>query len=159
MSRLNLTDAGFLAADLVGASDDEVVLGSKDDIAIFAHDFDIEMPEGRFPGAFGKLKIEDSLPGGDLGDGSEGQTAQLMSQLLAEGKSIDTPGRRLADTNSGSLGVPGDVQPAPFFEGAEGQGYGKAIALNYLFEAGGEPLGLNFRTGGGEGGIVNGLHD
>ena len=70
MPGLDGADAGLFGADLVGTGDDEIVLGGEDDIAVFAHDFGVEMPEGRFSGAFGELQVYNSFPGGDGGDGN-----------------------------------------------------------------------------------------
>ena len=63
-------DAGLFGADLVGAGDNQIVLGGEDDIAVFAHDFGVEMPEGWFAGTFGELQVDDSFPRGDGGDGN-----------------------------------------------------------------------------------------
>ena len=70
MPGLDGTDGGLFGADLVGAGDNEVVLGGEDDVAVLAHDFGPEVPEGGFSGAFGELQVDDSFPGCNGGDGN-----------------------------------------------------------------------------------------
>jgi hypothetical protein len=57
----------------------------------------------------------------------------LVPQLFAEGEGIGNAGRGVADADAGGHRMPGKVNPAAPFHGAEGQGHGKSIALVDLF--------------------------
>jgi len=45
LSRLNRTNAGLLLTNLMGGGDDTAFVG-EDDVAVFAHDFDVQMEGG-----------------------------------------------------------------------------------------------------------------
>lgn len=71
MPGLDGAHAGLFGADLVGAGDNEIVLGGEDDVAVFADDFGPEVPKRRFSRALGELQVDDSFPRGSGGDGNQ----------------------------------------------------------------------------------------
>jgi hypothetical protein len=56
-----------------------------------------------------------------------------MPQLFAEGEGVGNAGRGVADADAGGDRMPGKVNPAAPFHGAQRQGHGEAIALVDLF--------------------------
>jgi len=70
----------------------------EDDVAVFAHDFDVQMPEGGFPGRRANCRSTTRSQSYWIAS-HQCQTTQLMQQLLAEGKRIWCP-RWIADTKT-----------------------------------------------------------
>jgi hypothetical protein len=54
---LNGADAGLLGADLMSNSDNQIIGTCKDDVTVFAYNFDVEVEAGCFSGASSKLQV------------------------------------------------------------------------------------------------------
>jgi len=79
----------------MGGGDDHFAFVCEDDVAVFAHDFDVQMPEGGSPGRRAN-QIHNALQGA-IDCKPPVPNHQLMQQLLAEGKRIWCPRWWIAD--------------------------------------------------------------
>ena len=79
----------------------------EEQIAVFAHHFHVQMPLRLISWAAGKLKVQSPFPRRDGFNRHQGQTVDLVLELLAQGKGVGRARRRISDVNAGRLGMPG----------------------------------------------------
>ena len=96
----------LLVTDLVGRRDNLILGVGQNQIAVLAHNFDIQVPLGRVAGARAKLEVKHPFPGGHWRDRHQDSLVQLVLELLAKGKGVLTFGGGLPQVQARRLGMP-----------------------------------------------------